>query len=261
MGKKAITTLTFNELKKIIGVADRTLKNWKKQDVTIPVVKIGRMLHFDPVKFRDWLLANDRDDYALKLTTWLKSNVVKVPDKPVKRKKTSPKSKPGPKPAAKSAIIQAPLPVKNNGVFSFPFRFDRDAPVDIFRVKEMQGELLKKLVNDIDNSDLATLAALTKNLNSVAEGYRKLEESCIEIDTQLGNVIPVDEVRRYHGEMMTRIKTDLRAMPFAIADELSVMTDPETISLFLKKRIDDALRHLATEIKSDANKSGRARNK
>jgi hypothetical protein len=85
----------------------------------------------------------------------------------------------------------------------------------------------------------------TKNTVALTEQLRKLESDCIDIDKKLGSVVLISEVRKWISEIFTKVKTDLRGLPFAAADELAAMSDPEKIAEFLKKKIDDALRHLA----------------
>ena len=242
--KKTAKSLSFNEVLEIIEVSERTLKSWRSKDKSLPVIKVSGRLHFDPLKLLDWLVITSREDQAAKLQGWLKAEGVNAKPKlkPVRKKRTT---------SVKTQKEKETSDPKTPGAFKFSFRFDKNRPVDIFEVKRMTGALLKSMTAELDGSDYTTVAINSKTLATLAEGYRKIEASCIEIDEQLKNVIPISAVEKFHGEILTRVKTDIRALPFAIADRIATMKSPEKIAELLKKEIDDCLRHLAEDIDAD----------
>ncbi|MCK5127556.1 MAG: hypothetical protein KAR42_14970 [candidate division Zixibacteria bacterium] len=249
--KASIKSLSFVEVLEIIGCSERSLKTWRSKDKTLPVMKVEGRLHFDPLKLLDWLIITSREDYASKLNGWLKENGVTAKTK----KKPAAKKKSGSAKTKSSGKDSQGEDNKNSGsdrkAFKFSFRFDKNKPVDIFAVKQMNGALLKAMTSELDGADYATIAINAKTLATLVEGYRKLEASCIEIDEQLQNVIPISAVEKFHGELLTKVKTDIRALPGSIADRIATMKSPEKIAEYLKKEIDDCLRHLSKDIDAD----------
>jgi hypothetical protein len=51
------------------------------------------------------------------------------------------------------------------------------------------------------------------------------------------------------GRIFSKVKTDMLSLPYAAADQLAGMTEPDAIAKFLRLKIEDALRHLASDIK------------
>jgi hypothetical protein len=80
---------------------------------------------------------------------------------------------------------------------------------------------------------------------------RALSEQCkrrlleIELGRKSGQILPFDRTVKVVQDVGHAIKTKLMAIPTSVAAELSAMSDPNEVELFLQGRIEEALKEIA----------------
>ena len=89
----------------------------------------------------------------------------------------------------------------------------------------------------------------TNTFSKLAEQFKRYEEGCIELDRILGTVMRTEDVDRAIGRAASILKSELRGLPYAVADRLASMQDAKEIAEFLIKEVDDALVRCSAKLK------------
>ena len=228
------------EVLKALGITSRTLNSWRQLDLPY---KHGKPCKYDIVEFHKWLLAGDRIEYALAFEVAFMKKTAKKKKKKAKKKAVSKNTK-------KKKSSKKPPPIAQ--VEDKKEESKETKPPDIFEQKEIMADLIKDqrdIIKKSSSSATEKLAA-TNIMIKVSELARKYELNCLDVDERLKNVILISEVHRLIGSILTKIKTDLRNLPYALAEKIAAVTDsdPQTIVDILKPSINDALRHASGEL-------------
>lgn len=217
--------ITSKEFTSLCGISEATLKAWRKAGLPGKVYKKKLQLFPEPVY--NWLIETGRIDIAAKLEERVKD-------------KTS----------VSAVVTSKPIPQNNFTFKDIPQNFeDFSDGMNIFQAYSFIGKLLAVVKENMDKNNFAKTVVLLKNSQELGELLRKLEVSCIDVDKHLKNVIEVSVAERFINNILVKVKTDIRALPYSVADRLSEMNDPSIIADFLREKIDDALRHASDVVK------------
>ena len=231
--------LKTKQLGEVLGVKECTIKDWRA-DNSYKKSKIsavdGKAMRYDLAKLQIWLAQTGRMEYAERLLAYMKNKPGK-PKKAIsqpktkKEKEVKPEKLPDPPPPSKS------LPKK---------------AFDIFQATEDVGRLFQVTKNRLAlklNSGDPQITAETTSLSKFATEYRNMTQACIEIDKDLKKVVLTTDVEKWMGRIFSKVKTDMLSLPYSVADQLAGLTNPDEIAKLLRVKIEDALRHLASDIK------------
>lgn len=217
--------ITSQEFVKLCGITERTLKSWRQLGMPGKIYKKKLQLFPEPVYH--WLIETGRVDIAAKLEPMVKK-----------------------KPAVTAVVVSESTTKNNTMLEDIPQSLeDVSGGMNIFQVYSYIGKLLLVVKKKMDEDNFAQTAVLVKNSQELGELLRKLEVSCIEVDKHLKNVIEVSIAEKFINNILIKVKTDIRALPYSVADRLAEMNDPSVIADFLREKIDDALRHASDVIK------------
>ncbi len=233
---------------KVLGITDRGLLKFRTVG-GLPYGKSGKRIFYKAEDLYDWLTRTQRVEYAVKLHGYLKN---KYPGRMFRSvTKTHPESDAVKKPGRKKKTVETKTDIVDGEVLFISEGSEKDE-IGLFEAHGIIGELLQKAVirtNDAGDNT-AAITSETNNIKNLSAELRQLELAKIEVDEKLKQVIPLAEAKRFIASIAINLKTDLQALPFALADTLSAKlgtkNNSEVLDI-LKKSIDDALRHLSKE--------------
>lgn len=209
--------ISQSKLLELLGLSRASIAKWKKAGC--PNYKKGKAFDYDVEQLRQWLVKTGKVDYAVKLDAYFG-----VPITEPKKNSKEPEIKISPSDNA-----------------------DRKE-LDIFTAKQIVGNLLMAAAKRLKDAATTDIAFETNNISKLTNQLRQLEESCIEIDKLLRKVIPIEEVKTFLNRNYNKVKTNLLALPYSVADQLASMTNAEDIAIFLKVKIEEKLTTLISDI-------------
>jgi hypothetical protein len=224
------------DLMNILSVSKETLIEWRKSGDFPIHGKRGKSYIFDPQRVIDWLINGNKLEYAEKLMQY-QENLDSL------------EYLQSEKMAAKLESIGKSMNIEVDVEFEEMLR-EIIHEVDIFKAKEILGKLLLKAASRLSQASGMKVAFETRNFSKLTTELRQLEMSCIEVDKALKKIVMINEAQKWLGIIFTKVKTDLRSLPFAVADEIAslVVTDKKAeIAAIIKRKVDDGLRHLNRE--------------
>lgn len=228
--------VSAKELSKITGVSERKLRDWKADGMPCTPNKKGTRFTYNVADVLVWYEPRaakpNQLDILARIETYVYGCGEEEPQKPQEQTK---KSK---QPSKKSA--------KN----TFSFSSDSEE-VDTFGARQIVGQLLHAAADRLMECDPKFVMMETNTISKLTDQIRKSDLACIELDKVLKNIVPINQVYHWIQRALMKAKNDLSALPFAVADDLAVIDNPEEIAALLKEKINDALRHLAKEFNPD----------
>jgi len=239
---------TAAELARICGVSERTVRNWVSQQNKTPCPrrKRGHRYYFELPHVRDWLAKHDKPEERARLQGYITSL-------------NQPKQKSSPRADIEESIDRFEQ-ARDDAETAAARRRDigelmpaavsqqsgqSSENCDIFIVRDTTARLYMEAVAMCITAAEHDKMAAQKNANAAADILRKLETDCITIAEKLKLVMLVSDVKALIGNLLSKVRFDLRSLPHALAADLAAASDQNDIRQMLTVRIDDALRHLA----------------
>ena len=249
----------------ILGIAEITIKKWRAEQ-SWKEIKVSRVerrkMRYWPERLIAFLSKTGKGEYLEKLEKWTngkdkKSRKRKPAAKKVKvsvlsgiQKKTGTTKKATGKKDPGREHLKDEEPENFHPV---DIGLIADEEVNVFTAKKIIGKLLVSAANRLLDADKNYLiASESNNIAKLTNQLHHLETVCMDVDERLGKIVPVADVKLWIGQMFTRIKTDLRAMPYAVAEEVAAVCNydnPKEIAEVIKAKVDDSLRHLADNVR------------
>jgi len=273
-GKAPEGWLTQPQVARITNACGRTVKGWVSPSHDSPFegrMKIGKAMYWDPVALLEWLATHGRGEAVARLGGYVGS--MKGPLAPSANSATEKvvqsferKARKDAKSAAAAGDASGPVEVAASAALSPAVPGHAEAvgdgvgiggggsaasggpagrSMDIFTALEVTAKLYVKATQRLlASANSPNYFAEARNVRETGEAMRRLQMDCLQVDRELGKVIPFAMAERFVGQMLARVRTDFQGFAFSLADALAGMEDAAEIRDFLKREIENGLRHL-----------------